>query len=253
MGVSFSTLETVPESNRGFQDLVSNMHLVAVTLNAKAELTYCNDYFFGLTGWTLAAVLGCNWFERFVPPGADDVRAVFAGLLENLPSAWHHENEILCRSHERVLVRWNNTAVRDSSGKVVGVASIGEDITERRLLERELLEASARERRHLAAELHDGLGQSLYGASLLTHSLATAAQKSKLSIVSELLQLASVVGRSIETCRHIAHGLSPLADVQGGIIQALRDLTHMSAKRGPEVRLTIVDAAPLRIDLACLD
>ena len=132
-----------------FPDLVSNMKLIAVILDTKAEPTFCNDYFLTLTGWTRAEVLGCDWFERFVPTGVEDLRDVFSDLLKNLPNAWHHENEILCKSGEKIVVRWHNSVIRESSGPIVGIASIGEDVTEHRLLERERLESSARERRHL--------------------------------------------------------------------------------------------------------
>jgi diguanylate cyclase (GGDEF)-like protein len=50
-------------------------------------------------------------------------------MLENSPAAWHHENDILTRSGERRLIRWNNSVLRSSSGAVMGVASIGEDVT----------------------------------------------------------------------------------------------------------------------------
>jgi PAS domain S-box-containing protein len=120
-----------------FQDLVSNLNLIALILNASAKLTFCNDYFLALTGWTRPEVLGCDWFQRFVPPGIDDLRGVFSELLQNQPNAWHHENAILCKSSRKVLIRWHNSVIRDSSGQIVGIASIGEDVTEHRLLERE--------------------------------------------------------------------------------------------------------------------
>lgn len=235
-----------------FQDLVGKMNLIALILNASAKLTFCNDYFLTLTGWTRPEVLGCDWFQRFVPTGIDDLRDVFSDLLNNSPNAWHHENAILCKSREKVLIRWNNSVIRDSSGDIVGVASIGEDVTEHRLLERELLESSARERRHLAAELHDGLGQNLYAASLLARSLEITAHKG-LPITEDLTQLASVIGSSMETCRQIAHGLSPLAEIRGGFIRALQDLTSMPAKGATEVALSIVGGAPLQIDAVSLD
>ena len=172
--------------------------------------------------------------------GIDDLRDVFSDLLKNVPNAWHHENAILCKSREKVLIRWHNSVIRDSSGHIVAIASIGEDVTEHRLLERELLESSARERRHLAAELHDGLGQNLYAASLLARSLEIDAQKAALPITVDLAQLASVIGSSMETCRQIAHGLSPLAEIRGGFIRALQDLTSMPAKGGTEIALSIV-------------
>ena len=236
-----------------FQDLVSKMNLIAVILNTSAKPTFCNDYFLTLTGWTRSEVLGCDWFQRFVPAGIDDLRDVFSDLLKDLPNAWHHENAILCKSKEKRLVRWHNSVIRDSSGHIVGIASIGEDVTEHRLLERELLESSARERRHLAAELHDGLGQNLYAASLLARSLQMTARKATLPITADLTQLASVIGSSMETCRQIAHGLSPLAEIPGGFIRALQALTSMQAKGGTEVALSIVDGAPLQIDTVSLD
>jgi PAS domain S-box-containing protein len=236
-----------------FPDLVSKMNLIALILNPSAKLTFCNDYFLTLTGWTRPEILGCDWFQRFVPNGINDLRNVFSDLLKNLPNAWHHENAILCKSSESVLIRWHNSVIRDSSDHIVGIASIGEDVTEHRLLERELLESSARERRHLAAELHDGLGQNLYAASLLTRCLETAAHKAKLPITEDLAQLASVIGSSMETCHAIAHGLSPLAEIRGGFIGALQDLTRMPTKDGTEVALSIVGGAPLQIDTVSLD
>lgn len=236
-----------------FQDLVSKMNLISIILNSSAKLTFCNDYFLTLTGWTRPEVLGCDWFQRFVPSGVDDLRDVFSDLLKNLPRAWHHENAILCKSTERVRIRWHNSVIRDSSGHIVGIASIGEDVTEHRWLERELLESSARERRHLAAELHDGLGQNLYAASLLTRSLEITAHEAMLPITENLTQLASVLDSSMETCHQIAHGLSPLAEIRGGFIGALQDFTSMPTKGGTEVALSIVEGAPLQIDTVSLD
>src|ERR1700733_3971267 len=249
----YPTKDVVLGHGPTFQDLVSKMNLIAIILNTSAKPTFCNDYFLTLTGWTRPEVLGCDWFQRFVPAGIDDLRDVFSDLLKNLPSAWHHENAILCKSREKVLIRWHNSVIRDSSGHIVGIASIGEDVTEHRLLERELLESSARERRPLAAELHDGLGQNLYAASLLARSLETTAHRAMLPITEDLAHLASVIGSSMETCRQIAYGLSPLAEIRGGFIRALQDLTSMPAKGGAEVALSIVGGAQLQIDAASLD
>ena len=177
---TFRTKDIALGDGPTFQDLVSKMNLIALILNASAKLTFCNDYFLRLTGWTRPEILGCDWFQRFVPTGIDDLRDVFFDLLKNLPNAWHHENAILCKSREKVLIRWHNSVIRNSSDHIVGIASIGEDVTEHRLLERELLDSSARERRHLAAELHDGLGQNLYAASLLARSLEITAHKAML-------------------------------------------------------------------------
>ena len=77
-------------------------------------------------------MIGRDWFELFIPPEVSDLKNAFAALIADRPEAQHHENEILTRSGERRLIRWNNSVLRSGAGDVVGTASIGEDITERK-------------------------------------------------------------------------------------------------------------------------
>jgi PAS domain S-box-containing protein/diguanylate cyclase (GGDEF)-like protein len=121
------------ESERRFTDLLGNVELVSMMLDREARITYCNDYLLHLTGWQREEVIGKNWWELFMPPEIQDLGgAFFTSLLDNQPEAQHHENEILTRSGERRLVRWNNSVLRSADGKVIGTASIGEDITQRK-------------------------------------------------------------------------------------------------------------------------
>jgi hypothetical protein len=126
------------ESERRFTHMLSNIELISMTLDRDAKVTFCNDYLLQLTGWQRDEVIGSDWFNRFIPAGDKNVRANFLNLLNDLPKAWHYENEILTRSGERRLVRWNNTVLRSTSGEVTGTASIGEDITNQRQAEIEL-------------------------------------------------------------------------------------------------------------------
>lgn len=121
------------ESERRFSDLLGNVELASLMLDCEARITYCNEYLLHLTDWQLGEVIGRNWFELFVPPENINLKiAFFAALLANQPEARHHENEILTRSGERRLIRWNNSVLRSGVGDVIGTASIGEDITERK-------------------------------------------------------------------------------------------------------------------------
>ena len=86
------------ESERRFRDMLANVDLVSLMLDREARITYCNDYLLRLTGWLREEVIGEGWFERFVPPSGDSMKDVFAALLADLPSASHHESEILTRS-----------------------------------------------------------------------------------------------------------------------------------------------------------
>jgi PAS domain S-box-containing protein/diguanylate cyclase (GGDEF)-like protein len=130
--------EELHESDRRFNTMLDKVEMISLMLDCTGLITYCNDYLLRLTGWQREEVFGRNWFELFVPPETAHVRDVFADLLADRPSAWHYDNEILTRSGERRLVHWNNTVLRSVGGQVTGVASLGEDITERREAERKI-------------------------------------------------------------------------------------------------------------------
>lgn len=127
----FATLE-LGESERRFSDMLGNVDLASVMLDVNARITYCNEYLLRLTGWKYEEVIGQDWFETFMPDKHGDIRTVFQALLANDSDARHRENEIVTRSGESRLFRWNNSVLRSVAGEVIGTASIGEDISERR-------------------------------------------------------------------------------------------------------------------------
>jgi two-component sensor histidine kinase len=125
-----------------------------------------------------------------MPPEFGDMRPMFRMLLDNLPEAWHREQEIFTRSGERRLIRWNNSVLRSGTGEVIGTASIGEDITARKQAE-EALQSSLREKEALLKEVHHRV-------------------KNNLQVITSLLRLES--GRSTH-----ADTKSVLVDMQGRI------------------------------------
>jgi len=124
------------ESERRFRSLLKNVELVSLMLDRDGRITYANDYLLSLTGWRSEEVLGQPWDALFLPPELAGWKAGrFTDLLADRPGARHRESDILTRAGERRTIRWNNSLLRASSGEVIGTASIGEDITERRQAE----------------------------------------------------------------------------------------------------------------------
>ena len=242
-----------------FRELMSTVNLIAVIINSAKEITYCNEYFLNLTGWTFAELEGRVWDDVCVPPVVEDLSGLFSDLFKDVASARHHENDVLTKAGERRSIRWNNIVLRDASGSIVGAAGIGEDVTERKLLERELLDKSTRERRLLQTELHDGLGQELFGIAILARSLATMTKRQTLArepsaLEQDLDTLSSIATNAIETCRRLAHGFSPLNEVHGGLIHALQQLTVRPAGwHGPRLEFHGHQTAPLRLSGECLE
>jgi diguanylate cyclase (GGDEF)-like protein/PAS domain S-box-containing protein len=123
--------QALRESERRFRDMLENVTLVAIILDVRGTVTFCNDYGASLIGAPKDEIVGQNWFAQFLTP--ESRGAIEEGFLSRIGAGQiepHHQNEILTRKGERRMVAWNNTVLHDPYGKVVGTASIGIDITE---------------------------------------------------------------------------------------------------------------------------
>jgi PAS domain S-box-containing protein len=143
--------DVLMESERRFHDALANLNLIAIQLDLKGKITFCNDFLLNLTGWTRERVIGRNWLDLFIPPeDYDEMRRLFQGIADRGALPAHHENPIITHDRERRLVTWNNTPLYDARGELVGISSIGEDITERRQAEEAINELNADLERRVA-------------------------------------------------------------------------------------------------------
>ena len=100
------------------------------------------------------------------------------------------------------------------------------DITNRRRLEREVLEASANEQRRVGHELHDGLCQQLTGVAFAVELLARRLEAEAPAAVAQVRKLADEVDQAITQARTLARGLNPVEIHPDGLAAALDDLAH---------------------------
>jgi two-component system cell cycle sensor histidine kinase/response regulator CckA len=127
---------SVRASERQFRTVLETVSLVGIMLDRRGCLTLCNDYLLRLTGWKRDEVISQSWFDLFLPTGRrEDVRGFSLAAIATGDVPAHFEGEIITRKGERRLVVWNNTVLRDEDGSVVGLASIGEDVTDRKRIE----------------------------------------------------------------------------------------------------------------------
>jgi PAS domain S-box-containing protein len=148
------------EAERRWRTLLENMQLVVVGLDSLGRVEYVNPFFLELSGYTEAEVLGKDWFENFLP--LHQKKRVRKCFQEILMEEFHnyYENSILTKSGEERAIAWNNALLRNAQGEIVGTMSIGEDITERQVVERikdEFISVVSHELRTPIASIHGGL------------------------------------------------------------------------------------------------
>jgi two-component system CheB/CheR fusion protein len=108
------------------------------------------------------------------------------------------------------------------------------DITERRRLERELIDISESERRTFGQDLHDGLGQVLTGLEMLSHGLTEDLKSKAPALAKQAQKLNRELRGAVTQARLISHSLAPVPMQGEGLMQGLMQLAA-STSRIPKV------------------
>ena len=119
-----------------------------------------------IMGYKEEEIIGKKWPGDFVP---EEAKAFERDLLKQLISgeADHieYESPILTKDGEERMIRWHDTVTRGEKGAIIGTLSSGEDITERKRMEREIQEKNGQlirsERLAAIGQLAGGVGHEL--------------------------------------------------------------------------------------------
>ncbi len=100
-----------------------------------------------ILGYKAGDIIGKNWFDHCLPERLrDTVFGVFSSLIAgNIEPVKYYENHVLRKNGEESIIAFHNAVIRDESGNIVNVLFSGEDITERKKLESQLMHAQRME------------------------------------------------------------------------------------------------------------
>ena len=109
--------------------------------------------------------------------------------------------------------------------------SIIHDISERKLLEKQVLEVSEQERQRIGQDLHDSLGGKLTGVALMAKAVAQGLSATSLPEARIAQEIAQCVNESIGETRALSRGLCPVELGAGGLSAGLADLADETERR----------------------
>jgi PAS domain S-box-containing protein len=102
------------------------------------------------------------------------------------------------------------------------VSSAIRDISERKRLEKTVLEISEREQRRIGQDLHDGLGQHLTGIAFMTKVQEQRLAERQIPEAADATKIVQLVNDAIRKTRELSRGLLPVVSDAYGLMSALR-------------------------------
>jgi PAS domain S-box-containing protein len=223
---------------------------------------YLSNRFYEYTGAAPESANGFGWLD-FVHP--EDTERSLAQWMHCVQSGDNYESEYRLRGSDGVY-RWfraRAVPIRDRGGKILKWYGTCSDIHDSKLLEQSIRDSAIElerlvddrtaalrrlsgrlltmqddERRRIARELHDGLGQELAAAKMMMDSIRgkSSVQSSQRAAV----EASDTIDRAIRQVRNLSHLLHPPLLDEVGLLSALQwYLDGLTKRSGIETSLEV--------------
>ena len=218
------TLESEIAKNKA-QQYLDIAGVILVAIDTARKVTLINQKGCEILQSTSAEIVGKDWFETFVPQNIrrdviENFRQLMSGELEPLE---YYESPVLTQNGEEKLVAWHNVPLRDSEETIIGSLSSGEDITEKKRAETQIMKLN-QDLQHRAAALETA-NKELEG---FTYSVSHDLRAPLRHMDGFIELLKKKMGAALdEQGRHYMDTISNAAQKMGRLIDELLSFSRM--------------------------
>jgi hypothetical protein len=136
--------EEALREERDFVDrLIETAPSIILVLDQHGRILRFNPYLEEVSGYRLNEVQGQDWISTFLPPRDQArLRQLFLRSMENIRSLSNVSPIVTKEGRERQ-IEWHTRGLEDAQGNLIGLVSIGQDITERLQAEEKIRQLNA--------------------------------------------------------------------------------------------------------------
>jgi len=117
------------------ESITETAQVIILVLDLEDNILYFNPYMESLSGYKLREVIGCNWFEMFTSEyDRDNTQVLFEKSLNNIQTKGNI-SPIISKNGSKIFIEWHDKILKEKDKSIIGVLSIGQNITERKIAE----------------------------------------------------------------------------------------------------------------------
>jgi PAS domain S-box-containing protein len=227
------TEQILHTSEEKYRQLVENADCIILRMDQNGNITFFNEFAQKFFGYSEREILGKNVVGTIVPTIDKSGRncSKIEKVMRQHPERYiARESENICKNGRRVWVVWANKIIRDKQKKITEILCVGHDITQRRQLEKDILEITERERKLIGQEMHDSIGQVLTGVAIKSKGLAMKLKGQSIRHSKDAEAISKLASQAIAQMRNLARMLYPVDIEAGGLVTALQSLASNAEK-----------------------
>jgi PAS domain S-box-containing protein len=214
--------EQLQEERNFVSAILDTVGALVVVLDSEGRILRFNPACELTTGYSMEEVQGKYIWDLFLlPEETDRFRATFEVLRTDLLPQ-DYQTSWVTRHGDQRLIAWSSTLLPGNGETAQYIIATGIDITERKHLEKAILDISAREQRRIGQDLHDGLGQHLTGIAFMAKVHEAKLAEQMRSETEDAAKIVKLVNEAIHKTRELARGLLPVMSDSHGLMSALQ-------------------------------
>jgi PAS domain S-box-containing protein len=217
----------------------NQLQLLAAAIRNSNDAITVQDLEGNIISWNLGAkrIYGYNEAEamkmnisRIIPDHKQDEMMSLVEKVLKGENIKFFETQRLTKNNRILDISLTATLLKDEKGKPHAITTTERDITERRRLEKEILDITERERELIGQEMHDGIGQVLTGIAVKCKGLALKLKDKSSEEMKDALAISKLANKAIGQTRDLAKMLYPVDIETGGLVSALTTLASNTEK-----------------------
>jgi two-component system sensor histidine kinase UhpB len=255
--------EALQQSEERFRNVVETMKVGLSTVNEKGVLTYANEYYCNMLGYSMDEIIGRSTPDFLYYEGGRKAQEdIFAkrrmGMHDSTPY------EITCRKKDgrKVYAIVSPTPQFDENGRYIGSFAIQTDITEHKQVEEELHSSREQlrdltsylqsvreeERTNIAREIHDELAQVLTALKMDVSWLDNRLPRDQMPLIEKTRSMSDLINTTIQTVKRISAELRPGILDDLGLVAAIEWQAEEFQHRTGIVCRVIIDPEELTVE-----
>ena len=141
-------IEALRKSEENYKALAENPNIIVMRFDPKGHILFVNQYACQLFGYSFKEMMGKKPTDLILPEIQDDgqrAEDLFANFLNHPERFQTNENANLTKDGKLLWISWANTPTYDESGQLTGLICTGFDTTDKKHMEKQLLQAQKME------------------------------------------------------------------------------------------------------------
>ena len=204
-----------------FRRIFEGVGIGMLLISISGEVIMSNRFFQNMLGYSEAEIKGMNWRKVTHPDDTNAEEERYRKLLAREVDYLQREKRSLCKDGSCLWARVMSTLLLDGLGELQYIAVAVQDISSEKEFKQQLLEyqeqlqalaaelslAEERERKRVAADIHDRITQGLSMAKMELEDLSASYQHNRLSL--DLERILSFMEETLDESRSMIFSLYP--------------------------------------------